>query len=308
MFVSSRPDRDEPENTAGRRPFRFWREPLIHFFVLGLVVFGLRGVIEDAEVSADDPFLVEVSSADIDWFRTMWRKRMSREPTVEELRGQVNQLIREEVLSREAVAMGLDEGDMVVRRRLAQRMDFLFRDLSETAGPSDGELRDYLEADRSTYEIPGQVSLTHVYFNPEKRGDDGAAEAARTLAEGLNADKTAEQNTSGLGDPFLLPSSYADQSPAQLRGAFGLRFAEAVWEQEPRTWRGPIPSGYGWHAVYVQQRSEAKLPDFSELKERLTADWTAARERELAGEVYDRLRQRYRVLVEGMPYDMDRGG
>jgi hypothetical protein len=275
--------------------------------VLGLVVFGLRGVIEDNETSADDPLLVEVSSAEIDWFRTMWRKRMGREPTVEELRGQVNQFIREQILSREAVALGLDEGDTVVRRRLAQRMDFLFRDLSETAEPSDGELRDYLEANRGTYEIPGLVSFTHVYFNPEKRGDEGAAEAARTLAERLNADERAGEDPSGFGDPFLLPSSYKEQSLPKLGGEFGSRFAEAVWEQEPRTWRGPVPSGYGWHAVYVQQRSEAELPDFAELKERLTADWMAAREREIAGEVYDRLRERYRVLVEGMPYDMDRG-
>jgi hypothetical protein len=285
-----------------------WREPLIHFFVLGLVVFGLRGVLEQRADSAEDPFLVEVSSADIDWFRTMWRKRMGREPTVEELRGQVNQLIREEILRREAVAIGLDEGDMVVRRRLAQRMDFLFRDLSETAGPSDDELRDYLDDKRETYEIPGRISFTHVYFNPERRGDEEAAEAARALAERLNADPSAGQDTSGLGDAFLLPSSYEGQSVVRLRGEFGPRFAEAVWEQELGTWQGPVLSGYGWHTVYVHGRSEAELPEFSTLKDRLTADWLADRERELAGEVYDRLRQRYRVLVEGMPYDMDRGG
>ncbi|MHC4081833.1 MAG: peptidyl-prolyl cis-trans isomerase [Planctomycetota bacterium] len=308
MFRSSRQDRDEPESTVARRPFRIWGEPLIHFFVLGLVVFGLRGVIEQGEETTVDPLLVEVSSAEIDWFRTMWRKRMGREPTVEELRGQVNQLIREEILSREAVTMGLDEGDTVVRRRLAQRMDFLFRDLSGTAEPSDDELQNYLEENRSTYEIPGQMSFTHVYFNPEKRGDDAAAEAARESAERLNADEIAGQDTSGLGDPFLLPSSYANQSPAELRSAFGLRFADAVSEQEPGTWRGPVLSGYGWHAVLVHDRSEPMLPEFSALKERLTADWMAARERELAGEVYDRLRERYQVLVEGMPYEMDKGG
>jgi parvulin-like peptidyl-prolyl isomerase len=187
-------------------------------------------------------------------------------------------------------------------------MDFLFRDLSETAGPSDGELRAFLEDNRSTYEIPGQVSFIHVYFNPERRGDEEAAEAARSLAERLNADESAQQEASESGDPFLLPSSYRDQSSAEVRGAFGLRFANTVWEQEPHTWRGPVLSGYGWHAVYVHDRSEAELPEFSALRDRLTADWVADRERELAGEVYDRLRERYRVLVEGMPYDMDRGG
>lgn len=85
-------------------------------FVLGLVVFGLHAVFEPKPEAADDPFLVEVSSADIEWFRTMWTKRIGREPTVEELRGQVNQLIREQVLSREAVSIGLDVEDTVVRR------------------------------------------------------------------------------------------------------------------------------------------------------------------------------------------------
>jgi parvulin-like peptidyl-prolyl isomerase len=203
--------------------------------------------------------------------------------------------------------MGLDEGDMVVRRRLAQRMDFLFSDLSGTAEPSDGELRTYLEENHDTYEIPGQVSFSQVYFNPERRGNDGAAQAARTLAERLNADESARQDTPGFGDPFLLPSSYTDKSLPELRGEFGPRFARALWEQVPGTWQGPVPSGYGLHAVYVHERTDAKLPDFSELKKRLNADWMAARERELAGEVYDRLRERYRVLVEGMPYHMDRG-
>jgi parvulin-like peptidyl-prolyl isomerase len=127
------------------------------------------------------------------------------------------------------------------------------------------------------------------------------------LAESLNAGERAGENTSGLGDPFLLPSSYADKSLPELRGEFGPQFAETVWEQVPGTWQGPVPTAYGLHVVYVLERTDAKLPDFSELKERLTADWMAARERELAGEVYDRLRERYRVLVEGMPYDMDKG-
>ncbi len=163
-----------PQATA-HSPLRKWlREPLIHFFVLGLVVFGLRGVLEKQPEAADDPFLVEVSSADIEWFRTMWSKRMGREPTVRELRGQLNQLIREQVLSREAVSMGLDEGDTVVRRRLAQKMGFLLKDLSDIGEPSDGELQAYLQEKRSTYEIPPRVTFTHVYFYADKRGEEGA--------------------------------------------------------------------------------------------------------------------------------------
>jgi hypothetical protein len=281
------------------------RDPLIHFFILGLVVFGLHGVLEDEPEVADDPFLVEVTSADIEWFRTMWSKRMGREPTVEELRGQVNQLIREQILSREAVSMGLDEGDMVVRRRLAQKMDFLFKDLSDIAEPSEGELRAYLQGNRDAYEIPEKVTFTHIYLNADERGEEAAAEAVRLLVERLNTDEGVPPDVSGLGDPFLLPSSYSDKTLMEVRREFGTQFAEKVWELEPLTWQGPVPSGYGLHAVYVGERFDAKLPAFGDLQERLKVDWMAERQRETTRKAYQEVRGRYRVLLEGLPYDLD---
>lgn len=291
-----------------RGTFRKWlREPLLHFFVLGLVIFGLHSVFEPKPEVADDLFLVEVSSADIEWFRTMWSKRMGREPTVKELRGQLHQLIREQVLSREAVSMGLDEGDMVVRRRLAQKVDFLFKDLSDITEPTDNDLQAYLQEKRSTYEIPRLVSFTHIYFNTDKRGEEGAAEAARSLVERLNTSTGVPLNVAALGDPFLLQSNYSNETVAKIRGEFGPLFAKTIWKQNPRTWQGPVASGYGLHAVYVQERFDAKLPEFSDLKERLKADWMAEKVREIARQAYEKLRGRYQVLVEGMPYNLDIG-
>ena len=308
MFWKSRLQNKSLKEAEKRDAFRIWKEPLIHFFVLGLVVFGLHSVFEPKPEVADDPFLVEVSSADIEWFRTMWRKRMGREPTVEELRGQVNQLIREQVLSREAVSMGLDEDDMVVRRRLAQKMDFLFRDLSDFTEPSDGELQAYLRENRSIYEIPERVTFTHIYFNTDKRGDDKAAHEVRQLAKRLNANGGVPSDTSILGDPFLKGYDYSDKTLTDIRGEFGPQFAETVWELRAGTWHGPVPSGYGLHAVYVEERADAKLPDFGDMRERLKADWMAERQREIARQTYEKLRQRYQVLLEGMPYDLDMSG
>jgi hypothetical protein len=308
MAPEPQPDSDNRKASAGRGSFRIWKEPLIHFFVLGLAVFGLHRLLEKRPEVVEDPFLVEVSSGDLEWFRTMFKKRTGREPTVVELRGEVNQLIRERILSREATQLGLDEDDVVVRRRLAQKMDFLFQDISELDEPSDDELRAYLREKRGTYETPGRMTFVHVYFNTDERGDDEAAEAARKLVEKLNTSEGAPQDTSSLGDRFLLPASYSDKSFAEIHGLFGPRFAESVWDQEVGMWHGPVRSGYGLHAVRVEERSDATLPDFHELKERLTADWIAERQRELSNRVYKELRARYRVLVEGMPYDMDIGG
>ena len=287
------------------KAFRIWNEPLIHFFVLGLVVFGLHSVFEPKPEVADDPFLVEVSSADIEWFRTMWRKRMGREPTVEELRGQVNQLIREVVLSREAVSIGLDEDDMVVRRRLAQRMDFLFKDLSELTEPTDAELQSYLQEKLNRYEIPSRLNFIHIYFNADKRGRDRAANEVRQLIEKLNAKEGVPANVAAMGDSFLLQSNYTNKTVSEIRVMFGHQFAEMVWKQGVGTWQGPIPSGYGLHAVYVQERTDANLPELVDIRERLKADWMAERQREIAGRAYEKLRKRYQVLLEGMPYDLD---
>jgi hypothetical protein len=287
---------------------KWLRDPLIHFFVLGLVVFGLHALFEPKPEPIDDPSLVEVTSADIEWFRIMWTKRMGREPTVEELRGQVNQLIHEQVLSREAVSMGLDVGDPVVRRRLAQKMDFLFKDLSDITEPTGAELQVYFKQNRSTYEIQKQISFTHVYFNADKRGEDQAADEARRLVARLNTNRGLPSDVSPLGDPFLLRSSYAGKILSEIQAEFGPRFAKAVYEQAPRKWQGPVASGYGLHAVYVHERSGAKLPPFDDIRERLKADWMSARQRQLSRKAYENIRGRYRVLLEGMPYDLDMSG
>ena len=308
MYWKSRSQNRNLEQAEKRGAFRIWKEPLIHFFVLGLLVFSLHSVFEPKPEVADDPLLVEVTSADIEWFRTIWRKRMSREPNVEELRGQVNQLIREQVLSREAVSMGFDEDDTVVRRRLAQKMDFLFKDLSDFTEPSDGELKAYLQENRSTYEIPERVTFIHIYFNADKRGEDKAVDVIQQLVQRLNENVIVHQDPTALGDPFLLGSSYSDKTLTDIHGEFGPQFAETVWEQEVGTWHGPVISGYGLHAVYVYERTDAKLPNFGDMRERLKADWMAERQREIARKAYEKLRKRYQVLLEGMPYDLDMSG
>ncbi len=298
----------KPQRKTTFRGLAFWREPLVHFFVLGLVVFGLYAVLEKKPEAAEDPFLVEVTSADIEWMRTMWSKRMGREPTVEEMRGAVNQMIREQVLSREAVSLGLDEGDTVVRRRLAQKMDFLFQDLSNIAEPSDGELQAYLQQKRRSYEIPAQMTFTHVYFSTDRRGEEAAAEAIQKLVDHLHTGKANLLDAAALGDPFLLPSRFADQTRADIQKTFGTRFADTIRDQALQTWQGPVPSGYGLHAVFVHEHSDARLPDFDEFREKLEADWMADRQRQAARDAYDKVRSRYRVLLEGMPYDLDVSG
>ena len=302
MFFKSRSSRKKLPKTNDQKSLRFLREPLIHFFVLGLAVFGLHAVLDRKPVTiVDDPYLVEVSSADIEWMWTLLNKKMGREPTRQDLRDQVNQLIREQILSREAVAMGLDEGDIVVRRRLVQKVEFLFKDLSAVTEPTEDDLRNYYAKNRTKYEMPPQVTFSQVYFSIDRRGVDGAKQAAQALTkEGHDPSKA-----STLGDASMLPPECAQCSTREIINRFGKDFAKAVKNLEPGSWYGPIRSTYGFHAVYIYARQEAILPKLDNIIDRVRNDWMFENQEENARRVYGEIRSRYRVLLEGLPYDLD---
>ena len=281
---------------------QIWREPLIHFFILGLAVLGLHAFLDrEPQMVDSDPYLVEVSSAEIDWIRTQFYKQMGREPTVDELRGGVNQLIREQILSREAVSLGLDEDDVIVRRRLVQKIEFLFKDLAALTEPSKKELQRYFSDHQSRYRLPAKVTFTQVYFNSDNRGVDGAKKAVQTLIR-ENADPGSATQ---LGDTLILPAVCNSCRVNDVKGQFGNAFAEAVTTLEPDAWVGPVESAYGYHAVYIHDRQEATLPDFQDVIDKVKNGWTFARREENSRKVYEEMRSRYRVRVEGMPYDLD---
>ena len=305
MFFKLRSSKKKPLKVSNQKPQRFWREPLIHFFILGLAVFGLHAALDrKPEAAVNDPYLVEVSSADIEWMRTIFNKQMGREPTVQDLRGQVNQLIREQILSREAVAMGIDEGDMVVRRRLAQKMEFLFKDLSAMTEPTEDDLRKYFYENRQKYETSPLVTFTQVYFSIDSRGVDGAKQAAQALIK----EDADPYSVPTLGDASILSSGCTQCSVTEIRNRLGTNFAEAVKNLEPGTWNGPVKSAYGFHAVYIHERQDAKLPNFRDIFDRIKNDWMSVNREENTRRVYGDIRSRYRVLLEGLPYDFDLKG
>lgn len=272
-----------------------WKAPLLHFFVLGLVVFGLRAWLERPPPDGPDPFLIEITSNDLDWFRTMWKKRSGREPTLEELRGHVNRLIREQVLAREARALGMDRNDDVVRRRLAQKMDFLFRDMAAGLQTDDETLRAYLETHRNRYEIPGEISFEQVFFKTDERGVAGAELAVAMFLDHPNRP----------GDATMLPRDHERMSAVQVRGLFGADFAEALQALPIGDWQGPVPSSYGLHAVRVTERTPSRMPALEDIRATVLADWLSEQQGKASSDAYMDIRETYRVLVEGMPYTQD---
>lgn len=298
------------EQTQSKQPGkirRFLKNPLLHFFLLGLVVFGLHAVLNsDVKTgSKGDPHLVEVSSPDIEWLRSTWNKRWGREPMPGELNGLVNAFIREEILYREALSMGLDQHDTVVRRRLAQKMEFLFEDLAEMTEVEDQHLQDWFNENRERYRRPERISFAQIYFNIDTRGENAAAEAEELLKE-LRNDDVMPSEVSNLGDQSMLTTSLNSVSPKQVMREFGSNFTEDLFAQKSESWQGPLVSPYGLHLVYVGDRVESRMPDFEEVRNEVERDYLSERRIRVNDAAYNDIRSRYTVLLENLPYSADR--
>jgi len=273
-----------------------FREPLLHFLLLGAAIYGLYGL---AGTSAEEESgnRITVTAGEIGWLTKSWEKRWNRPPTAAERAGLINEYVRETVLYREALAMGLDRDDTIVRRRLAQKLEFLTQDLVATVPPTEEELRAYFAEHAERYQLPALTTLTHVFVDPDRRGDQTFAEAEAIGAE-LQALEPPTEGAAAKGDPFMLQSYYPERSEAELAKLFGSEFAQRVSGLEPGQWHGPVLSGYGLHWVYVEQRSPVVSPEFAAARDRVQQDWEDDRRRQFDEEYYRALRDRYEVVIE----------
>jgi hypothetical protein len=283
---------------------KWLREPLLHFLLIGLAIYLLYGAVAEPVPEESDKSIV-VSAGEVEWMRTNWQKRWNRSPTPEELDGLVQQYIRETVLYREALTMGLNQHDQVVRRRLAQKLEFLAKDLVALTPPTDAELLAYFEAHRDRYQEPALYTFTQVFIDPDKRGDTTLTDA-EAIKAALIASDDAIEAAGALGDDFMLQSYYPEKDPLEIRKLFGSGFADSLLELSPGKWHGPVLSGYGTHVVYVSSVSDPPPPVFSELRERVVEEWTAERSEELNEQFYANLRESYTIVIES-PAEAEEG-
>ncbi len=254
------------------------REPLIHFVLIGAGIYGayaLYGIPN--EDFADNTIVVDAGR--IDTFKTAWEQRWNRPPTEQELNGLVNQFIREDILYREAIAMGLDKDDPITRRRMAQKLEFLTRDIASLKEPTDGELERYFEENKDQFKADDLITFSHVFIDPDKRGDATLDDAALLLSE-LQTAGSSDVNVSGLGDRFMLQNYYPQKTELEIRKQFGSGFATAVMQLEPGQWHGPVLSGYGTHLVYVYALDIAPLPVFEDVQASVLQDWQEEQQEE----------------------------
>jgi peptidyl-prolyl cis-trans isomerase C len=271
-------------------------EPLLHFFVVGALVFGTYRFFNPQPEEAADPQRIELTESDVQQLAVSWLAQGRPLPTPDELRSLVEQKINEEILSREAIALGLDQDDQIIKRRLAQKMDFLAADLAAIDEPTDAELADWYGKNSDRFALPPHASFRHLYFSPDKRGNAAEQDAADALASmaGKQADAAESQS---LGDPFMLRDFYGDATPAQTAKEFGPAFAQAVFGLKPGAWQGPVPSGYGWHLVWVDSLEPGRVPPYEEVKADVKAAWLDNRYQEVKRNALAEMRSRYTVVV-----------
>jgi hypothetical protein len=268
---------------------------MLHFAILGLAVFAVYAFASN-RLATDENRTIRITPSEVDLLSATFQRQWQRPPNEGELTNLVQARVREEVLYREALALGLDTNDMVVRRRMVQKMEMLSQDLALLADPTDAELQAFFEEHKEDYLIPPELTFSHVYFNIDRRGDTAEADALETLAS-LRARHPTPNRAPGLGDRFMLGYDFDRLTPRAVARSFGLDFADALAGLDPG-WQGPIPSGYGLHLVYLEKRIDGRVPTWVEVRDRLVMDFNRIRRDRAENALYEGLSEKYEIVIE----------
>ena len=268
---------------------KLWREPLLHFLLIGLALFvyyDLAG--DDVEVP---PKRIHVERGQVEQLAANFERTWSRPPTADELDKLIESYVREEVFYREALAMGLDRDDPMVRRRLRMKLEFMLEDLA-TQDVDDAALGAYLQQNADEFRSETAVSFRHVFLDPARRPQLDA-DAAELLAR-LNAGA----DSGSLGDPTLTPRVFERARQSEIVRQFGEEFADDIARLATGDWRGPVYSPFGAHLVKIEGRVDARLPALGEIREQVLREYQADQRRQQKDLVYERLRETYEISVD----------
>jgi hypothetical protein len=263
---------------------RFLQEPLLHFLVAGGVLFGIFGLTHRAGPALASDKTIVVNRETLLNFLQYRSKAFQPEffssqleaMTPAERKAFVDQYVQEEVLYREAKAMGLQRGDYVIRRRLVQKMRFLLEDVAEDhAAPSDAALAEYFQKNAKRYVVDPSVTFTHVFFDSSVHGDKQARELALRMKDKLNASGAAFSDAPKYGDRFPFMQNYVERRFDYVASHFGNEFVSELKKNAPseKHWIGPIRSTYGYHVVLMTWLTNERIPELNEIKSQVADDW-----------------------------------
>lgn len=277
-------------------------EPLVQFLVIGVALFLISGALHHRTGQGARGYNIALTLDDLRQLHNTFAAQWEREPAPEEMRGLVEQRVHEEVLYREALQLGLDKDDVIIRRRLAQKMQFLSEDVSAAYEPKTDELMVWYEKNRQRFSLPATITFRHLYFSPDRRGPAVRQAALKVLAR-ITLQTEASKGVADLADPFMFQNYYRDRSADQLTKEFGTSFAQAVFQLKPGSWQGPIESGYGWHLVWIESITPGRVPYFEEIESNVKSAWLADQKTQQWQKAYEKMRAKYQVLLPEAPGD-----
>ena len=271
---------------------RILHDPLLHFLLLGAAIFAIYGFA--TRHRTDKPGEIVVAQGTIENLVTGFTRAWQRPPTQEELQGLIRDYIRDEAAYREALAMGLDRDDMIVRRRLRQKLEFLSDDLASRTEPTDDQLQVFLRAHPELFQREPLFSFNQVYLNPQIHGANLRREESRLL----NLLQKGRPDLGVQGDPFLLPQSFQDVSLADVKKTFGEQFASTLSASPIGHWQGPVTSSYGEHLIFLSEREESHMPALADIHDQVRREWFDAKRVEATNQFYEALLRHYTVRIE----------
>ncbi len=279
---------------------RFLREPLVHFLLLGAMLFVVYHYVQPDRGAAALSKQIQLTLDELAQLALVFQSQWRREPTPEEFARLVETKVQQEILYREALAMGLDKDDEIVKRRMTQKMQFLAEDVAAAREPTTAELKAWYEKNSDKFALPPRLSFRHLYFSPDRRGARAREDAAKALVK-LAGQPEDSKLAASFADPFMFQDYYRDRAPDYLGKEFGPQFALAVAKLAPGSWRGPIESGFGWHLVFVDTVIPGRVPAFEEIEADVKTTWLGEQKAEAWEKAYKEIRAKYTVLLPVPP-------
>ncbi len=272
---------------------KFLRDPLVHFTLAAALLFAVYAALSRDERQDAMAQQVLISEGKIRWLQQTFSNQWQRTPTSEETENLVAGLVEEELLSREAKSLGLDQDDTIIRRRLAQKLGFLIDDTTRIAEPSDAQLRRFYSDNIDHFTSMPAISFRQVYFSPQQRPNvEQDAKAALVLIS------AGGETGAALGDRLMLDAEFHDADQRTVSSLFGADFANAIFAMTPHAWHGPVASGFGFHLVEVTDQRPAESLPFDSVRDKVIVEWRRQEEAKIKAAYLDRLKSKYGVDIE----------
>jgi hypothetical protein len=275
---------------------KLFREPLLHFLLAGAALFGAYAwLAADRDNLEDNSRTVYLRQADVDWIKQIWSRQWHREPTPDELRGLVADYLKEELFAREAHEMKLDENDIVLRHRLAQKLSFLIEDAVQVAQPTDDDLQRLYAAHPERFQSGAHITFSQIYFSPETRKDPLAD--AKLVLEGLHTANKVD-DPSEMGDRLLVDSDFRQTDEQTVSAVFGPEFARTIFALETGSWSGPIRSGFGVHLARITELQKSQPLPYAAARPQLLAEWQREQGQGANENFMQELRKKYKIIAD----------